>query len=75
MEKTLSMRSSLDLGNENGQRVWLFIPVPLFTTDGRCECGLRARLYIFFSSLNTQLKSVHSDLKDAGAKSLNAVPL
>ena len=75
MEETLSVRSSLDLGNEQGQRMWLFIPVPLFTSDGRCEHGLRARLYIFFSSLNTQLKSVHSDLKDAGTKSLNAVPL
>jgi len=48
MEKPLSTSSSLDSGNEKGQRVWLSIPVPLFTTDGRCECGLRASLYIFF---------------------------
>lgn len=74
MEKTLSTRSSVDLGDEKGQRVWLFIPAPLFITDGRCECGLRASLYIYFSSLNKQLKSVYSDLKNAGTKSLNALP-
>lgn len=34
---------------------------PLFITMGG-ECGLRASLYIYFSS-NKQLKSVYSDLK------------
>lgn len=48
MEKTLSTSSSLDLGNEKGQTVWLSIPVPLFVTIGRCECGLRTSLYIYF---------------------------